>query len=83
MPTKGEKSPDGTREWSGKDWTLIDLKKPPVETSVPSSGTEKAKTKTEGYSGVKETQEKSLSQILKEREEKRRKAAVIKNGGSK
>ena len=48
-----------------------------------SSEPAKPKVQTKGASGLAETQSKSLSQILKEREEKRQKAEIIRSGGSK
>lgn len=81
MPTLGERSktfPD--RVWDGNAWTLEKTSKKSESSYVPSSDA-KPKVKSEGYSGVEETSKKSLSQILAEREEKRKKAAVVRDGG--
>jgi hypothetical protein len=68
--------------WTGSAWSMD---KPKESSSPASVSTEPAKPKvqTKGTAGVSETQTKSLSQILAEREEKKKKAAMIREGGTK
>jgi hypothetical protein len=88
VPSKGEtRIVDGRAEvWNGTEWRKGSARS---ASPAPSSGayqpstSSAPKVKTEGTSGLEETQSKSLSQILKEREEKRKKAAMIREGGEK
>ena len=81
-PTEGEIDPetgDVFRSKPSPGW--VSGTKP----SKPSDGTKVAgapkKVESKGTSGLEETSTKSLSQILKERDEKRKKAELIKSGG--
>jgi hypothetical protein len=91
MPVVGERQKIRGYDsvWNGTSWQMDELKDKPAETTkveaaeakpaVPKPATPKVQSK--GTSGLAETQTKSLTQILAEREEKKKKAQIIRDGG--